>query len=77
MRKLRTLDEVTEEYFRDHSDEIDDYLLEDFHEIVIDLMEVFQDFAKDNDTGALLASLRILARVRGIGNMATDRKSVV
>ena len=60
MRNLRTLDEVTEEYFRDHSDEIDDYL-----------MEVFQDFAKDNDTGALLASLRILARVRGIGNMAT------
>lgn len=60
MRNLRTLDEVTEEYFRDHPDEIDDYL-----------MEVFQDFSEDNDTGALLASLRILARVRGIGNMAT------
>jgi hypothetical protein len=47
MRKLRTLDEVTEEsYFRDHPEEIDDYLT-----------EIFQDFAEDDDTGALLASL--------------------
>ena len=37
MRKLRTLDEVTEGYFRDHPEEIDDYL-----------MEIFQDFAEDN-----------------------------
>ena len=53
MRKLRTLDEVTEGYFRDYPEEIDDYLT-----------EIFQDFAKDNDTGVLLASLRVLARVR-------------
>ena len=59
MRNLRTLDEVTEAYFRDHPDEIDEYLV-----------EIFQDFAEDNDTGALLASLRILARVRGITEMA-------
>ena len=43
MRKLRTLDEVTEGYFRDHPEEIDDYLT-----------EIFQDFAEDNDTGALV-----------------------
>lgn len=55
MRKLRTLDEVTEEYFRNHPDEIDDYLT-----------EMFQDYAEDNDTGALLASLRVIARIRGI-----------
>jgi HTH-type transcriptional regulator / antitoxin HigA len=55
MRELRTLDELTEQYFRDHPEEIDDYL-----------MEIFQDFAEDNDTGALLASLHVLARVRGI-----------
>jgi HTH-type transcriptional regulator / antitoxin HigA len=61
MRKLRTLDEVTETYFREHPDEIDDYVV-----------EIFQDFAEDNDTGALLASLRILARVRGISDMATS-----
>ncbi len=59
MRELRTLDELTEQYFRDHPEEIDDYS-----------MEIFQDFAEDNDTGALLASLRVLARVRGISDMA-------
>jgi HTH-type transcriptional regulator / antitoxin HigA len=59
MRKLRTLDEFTDRYFRDHPDEIDDYLT-----------DIFQDFAEDNDTGALLAALRIIARVRGIGEIA-------
>ena len=47
VRKLRTLDEVTEGYFRDHPEEVDDYLT-----------EIFQDFAKDNDTGVLLARER-------------------
>jgi probable addiction module antidote protein len=59
VRKLRTLDEFTEGYFRDHPDEIDDYLT-----------EIFQDFAEDNDTGALLTSLRVIARVRGVSDMA-------
>jgi putative addiction module killer protein/probable addiction module antidote protein len=59
VRTLRTLDEFTERYFRDHPEEVDDYL-----------MEIFQDFAEDNDTGALLASLRVIARVRGISDMA-------
>jgi HTH-type transcriptional regulator / antitoxin HigA len=61
MGKMRTLDEVTEKYFRDHPEEIDDYLA-----------EIFQEFSEDNDTGALLASLRVLARVQGISNMATQ-----
>ena len=52
MRKLRTLEEVTEGYLRDHPDEVDDYLT-----------EIFQDFAEDRDTGVLLASLRVLVRV--------------
>jgi HTH-type transcriptional regulator / antitoxin HigA len=43
------LDEVTEQYFRDHPDEIDDYLA-----------EILQAFAEDNDIGALLESLRCL-----------------
>jgi probable addiction module antidote protein len=59
VRKMRTLDEVTEEYFRNHPEEIDDYLT-----------EIFQDYAEDNDTGVLLASLRIIARVRGVSEMA-------
>jgi HTH-type transcriptional regulator / antitoxin HigA len=60
MRQLRTLDEVTEQYFRDHPDEIADYLA-----------EIFQAYAEDNDTGTLLASLRILALVQGVSDMAT------
>jgi hypothetical protein len=52
MRKLRTLNEVIEQYFRDHPDEIDDYLV-----------EIFQDYAEDHDTGALLASLRCLVPI--------------
>lgn len=59
MQKLRTLDEFTEGYFRDHPDEIDDYLT-----------EIFQDYAEDNDTGTLLASLRVIARVRGVSDIA-------
>jgi HTH-type transcriptional regulator / antitoxin HigA len=58
MRKLRTLDEFTARYFREHPDEIDDYLT-----------EIFQDFAEDNDTGTLLASLRMIARARGISDV--------
>ncbi len=53
MRKLRTLEEATEVYFRDHPEEIDDYLT-----------EIFQDFAEDNDTRILLSSLRVLAHDR-------------
>jgi HTH-type transcriptional regulator / antitoxin HigA len=64
MRKLRTLDEFTDRYFRDHPDEIDDYLT-----------EIFQDFAEDNDTGTLLSSLRMIARVRGISDIV-DRVDI-
>jgi HTH-type transcriptional regulator / antitoxin HigA len=61
MRKMRTLDEFTDQYFRDHPEEIDDYLA-----------EIFQEFAEDNDTGALLASLRVIARVQGISDIAAQ-----
>jgi probable addiction module antidote protein len=56
---MRTLDEVTEEYFRNHPDEIEDYLT-----------EIFQDYAEDNDIGVLLASLRVIARVQGVSELA-------
>ncbi|AFY92425.1 type II toxin-antitoxin system PrlF family antitoxin [Chamaesiphon minutus] len=61
MRKLRTLNEVTEAYFRDRPEEIDDYLT-----------EIFQDFAEDRDNDALFASLRVLDRVRSVGDMAAQ-----
>lgn len=59
MRKFRTLDELEEEYFIEHPEEIDNYLT-----------EIFQEYARDDDSGALLASLRIIARVRGISETA-------
>ena len=59
MRKFRILDEFAERYFRDWPEEIDDYFA-----------EIFQEFAEDNDTGALLAWLRVIARVQGISCIA-------
>ncbi|MDJ0800751.1 MAG: putative addiction module antidote protein [Calothrix sp. MO_167.B12] len=61
MRKFRTLDEFEEDYFRKHPEEIDDYLT-----------EIFQEYAQDNDSGALLSSLRVVARVRGISEIASQ-----
>jgi HTH-type transcriptional regulator / antitoxin HigA len=59
MRKMRTLDEFTEDYFRARPDEIDEFLT-----------GIFEDYAEDSDTGALLASLRVIARVRGVSAIA-------
>lgn len=59
MRNLRTLDEVEEEYFRENPDEMDDYLA-----------VIFDEYAKDQDIGALLASLRVITRVKGITTTA-------
>ncbi|MBN3872339.1 hypothetical protein [Nostoc sp. JL33] len=56
MRKFKTLNELEEEYFRKHPEEINDYLT-----------EIFQEYTEDNDSGALLASLRVVARVQGAG----------
>ncbi len=58
MRKFKTLDEFEEEYFHKHPEEIDDYLT-----------EIFQEYLLDNDSAALLASLRIIAQVKGIEDL--------
>ncbi len=55
MRKLRTFDEVQEEYYRNHPEEIDDFLT-----------IAFEEHAKDKDTGALLSALRMISRVKGV-----------
>jgi HTH-type transcriptional regulator / antitoxin HigA len=62
VRKFRTLDEFEEEYFRKHPEEIDDYLT-----------EIFQEYSEDNDSGALLASLRVVARIQRISEIAERR----
>jgi HTH-type transcriptional regulator/antitoxin HigA len=59
MTKYRTLEEFTTEYFTQNPDEIDDFLT-----------EIFEAYAEDGDSAALLSSLRIIARARGVSTMA-------
>lgn len=61
MTKYRTLDAIEETYFRDHPEELDDYLA-----------EIFDDYANDGDSAALLASLRVIAKVKGITTIAKE-----
>lgn len=59
MKNYRNFREVEEEYFRLHPDEIDGYLT-----------IIFDEYAKDGNTAALLASLRVISRVKGVTNVA-------
>jgi probable addiction module antidote protein len=61
MLDYRTLDEVAVEYFSEHSDEIDVFLT-----------EIFEDYAQDGDSAALLSALRVIARAKGITEMAAE-----
>ena len=61
MTEYRTLDDVEEDYFRNHPEEIDPYLT-----------EIFEAFAKDGNPGALLASLRTIARIKGMSIIAEE-----
>ena len=61
MPEYRTLDDVSMDYFLDHPDEIEDFL-----------NEIFADYAQDGDSAALLSALRVIARVKGLTNMAAE-----
>jgi len=61
MRKHRRFGEVEEEYFLLHPDEIDDYIT-----------IIFEEHAKDGDTGSLLSSLRRVSRVRGVSEISRE-----
>lgn len=61
MTDYRTLDDVTIEYFTQHPDEIDAFLT-----------EAFADYAQNGDSAVLLSTLRVIARVKGISNMAAE-----
>ena len=61
MRKLQSFGQYEEEYYRKHPEEIDSYL-----------KTIFEEWAKDGDTGALLASLRTISRVKGISALAEE-----
>ena len=60
-RTYRTLDESEEEYYRNHPDEIDDFL-----------SISFEEYAKDGCMAALLSQLRMIARVKGISALAQE-----
>jgi probable addiction module antidote protein len=61
MTDYRTLDEISVEYFRNHPEEVDDFI-----------NEIFASYAEDGDTAALLSSLRVIARVRGLSSIAAE-----
>lgn len=61
MRPYRTLDEIEEDYLREHRQEIDDYLT-----------IIFEEYARDGDTGAFLSSLRTISRVKGISALGRE-----
>jgi probable addiction module antidote protein len=59
MSNYRTIGEVEEEYLRNHPEEIDDYLT-----------VLFDEYAESGDTSALLASLRVVGRLKGVSHLA-------
>jgi probable addiction module antidote protein len=59
MTHYRTLSEVTEDYLRKCPDEIDDYIT-----------VLFDEYAESGDAAALLSSLRIVSRVKGVSQIA-------
>ena len=61
MRNYRTFTDVEESYFRDRPEEIDDYIT-----------ILFEEYAKDGDMGALLSSLRVISRVKGLTKIAEE-----
>lgn len=60
-RNFRTFRNVEEEYFRDHPEEISPYI-----------DEIFEAYAQDGSSAALLASLRVVAKVKGISTIAEE-----
>jgi len=58
---FRSLDDIEAEYFVKHPNEIDAYVC-----------EIFAEYASDRDTAALLSSLRVIAKVKGISNIADE-----
>ncbi len=59
MSNYRTIREIEEEYLRNHPEEIDEYIT-----------VLFDEYAESGDTSALLASLRVVGRVKGVSHLA-------
>lgn len=54
-KQYRTINEVEEEYLRNHPDEIDDYI-----NILLD------EYAESGDITSLISSLHLVSRIKGI-----------
>jgi hypothetical protein len=52
MKKYRSINEVEEEYLRNHPDEIDDYIT-----------ILFDEYAESGDIASLLSSLHLVSRL--------------
>lgn len=59
MSSYRTISEVEEQYLRDHPEEVDDYI-----------SILFDEYAETGEAAALLSSLRIISRVKGVSRIA-------
>ena len=60
-RQYRTIDQIDEQYYRNHPDEIDSYL-----------RTAFEEYAQSGCVSTLLSSLRMIARVKGISALANQ-----
>jgi len=60
-KNYRTLDQVEEEFLQDNPEEIDAYV-----------QEIFASYADHKNASALLASLRVIAKVKGMSNIANE-----
>lgn len=58
---IRPFDDLVEEYFQIHPEEVDEYI-----------HQIFDEYAQDGDLQALLASLRVMSRVKGVTQIATE-----
>lgn len=61
MANYRSLEDISAEYFSEHPEEINDFLV-----------EIFNDYAENGDSAALLSALRVIARVKGVSIMAKE-----
>ena len=59
MTNYRTIGEIEEEYLCNHPEEVDDYIT-----------VLFDEYAESGDTAALLSSLRVVGRVKGLSQIA-------
>ena len=60
-RHCREFRQIEADYFRDHMEEIPAYI-----------DEIFAAYAKDGNSAALLASLRVIAQVKGVTQLAAQ-----